>query len=94
MIKMYLPIAERISQWNTMTEILYKCPKCESSFAILGSQVKYCFNCGIKINWKVYDSCPDVFAKLYHHTSTTYEIQQEMMIGINKMNKVLNGKKV
>lgn len=47
------PIAYRISQWDSCTEIIYKCSKCNASFAILRYNEKYCHNCGQKQNWAV-----------------------------------------
>jgi rRNA maturation endonuclease Nob1 len=42
------PIAYRISKWDSCTEIIYKCSKCNTSFAALGYNEKYCHNCGEK----------------------------------------------
>ena len=47
------PIVERISQYGLATEIIFKCPKCGTSFAILGDNEKYCHNCGTEISWKI-----------------------------------------
>lgn len=46
------PIVEDISQWVPCTEILYKCPKCDTSFRILGSNERFCHMCGQKIDWE------------------------------------------
>lgn len=51
-MKSLKPIVEDISSWMPCTEILYKCPKCGTSFRILGSYEKFCHNCGQKIDWK------------------------------------------
>lgn len=48
------PMAERISQWMPCKEIIYKCPKCDSSFATLGNKNKFCYNCGTPIDWNVH----------------------------------------
>lgn len=47
------PIADRISKWDSCTEIIYKCSKCNTSFKILGHNEKYCHNCGEKQDWAV-----------------------------------------
>lgn len=47
------PIVEGVSNWDSCTEILYKCPKCNTSFRILSHHEKFCHNCGQKINWNV-----------------------------------------
>lgn len=63
------PVMDRISQYGSATEILYKCPRCGASFRILGNQERYCHNCGIHIHW---DNVPlhasEKFSKLYHNS--------------------------
>lgn len=44
------PIAERIEPFSKR-KILYRCFKCGVSFSILGERAKYCYNCGINIDW-------------------------------------------
>ncbi len=45
------PVVEDINTWNTCKEILYKYPRCDISFRILGNREKFCHNCGQEINW-------------------------------------------
>lgn len=56
------PVVEDISSWDSCKEILYKCPKCNTSFRILGHYEKFCHNCGQKINW---DDVPRYLADPY-----------------------------
>jgi len=49
-LKSLKPTVEDISSWMPCTEILYKCPKCGTSFRILDSYEKFCHNCGQKID--------------------------------------------
>ncbi len=51
-MKSVKPRVEGISTWDR-TEILYKCPKCNTSFRMLTTYEKFCHNCGQKINWNV-----------------------------------------
>lgn len=52
-MKSIKPVVEDISTWDSCTEILYKCPKCDTSFRILSYHEKFCHNCGQKINWNI-----------------------------------------
>lgn len=45
------PIPYALSQWNTGTEVLYKCAKCGCDFRILGQHEHYCHLCGVKLDW-------------------------------------------
>lgn len=45
------PIPYALSQWDTGTEILYKCAKCGCDFRILSHQENYCHQCGLKLDW-------------------------------------------
>jgi DNA-directed RNA polymerase subunit RPC12/RpoP len=40
------PIAERLNQFGLGTEVIYRCPKCNASFSILGDKENFCHNCG------------------------------------------------
>ena len=48
----FTPIPYTLSQWGDRTEVLYKCPKCGQDFRLLGDKQNYCFNCGIKLDWR------------------------------------------
>lgn len=47
-----LPKAVRISSALPSTEIIYDCPRCGTSFQTLGHKIKFCYNCGIPIDWE------------------------------------------
>ncbi|MGF7011963.1 hypothetical protein M2146_002517 [Lachnospiraceae bacterium PF1-22] len=47
------PIAYRISDWLPCKEVIYRCPKCATSFEILGDKERHCHICGQKIDWNV-----------------------------------------
>lgn len=51
-IKARKPVAERID-CSGRREVIYACPSCSMSFARLGNRIKYCYDCGTKINWDV-----------------------------------------
>lgn len=51
-MKPQLPKAVRISSFLPGTEITYECPKCGTSFQTLGYKIKFCYNCGIPIDWE------------------------------------------
>ena len=39
--------------WNGSSKCFtYRCPKCKTSFRILGRQEKYCHGCGRKLDWE------------------------------------------
>ena len=46
------PIPYALSQWDSGTEVFYRCPKCGCDFRLLGSRIKFCYECGEKINWQ------------------------------------------
>ena len=72
------PIVERISQYGLATEIIFKCPKCGTSFAILGDNEKYCHNCGTEMSWEnIPRYVSKRFANMYHNS--TYEEQKEII---------------
>ena len=35
-----------------MTEIIYRCPVCETQFNIFGNKEKFCHSCGLQIDWE------------------------------------------
>ena len=74
------PVAERISKWDRHTEIIYRCRKCDTSFATLGNHVKYCYNCGEKQDWNVAGMLKQPFV------SNNYEEEQVMIAEINRQN--------
>jgi len=81
---MKIPIAYNISQWGSATEILYCCPNCETSFSILGKRNKFCYNCGIEIQWhNVLLNVDKDIAEKYHNN---YNEQKEIILNINKKN--------
>lgn len=45
------PVPERLSQWNSGTEMLYICPKCSASLGFFGNKQNYCHICGQKLDW-------------------------------------------
>ena len=47
------PEVDDISSWDSQTEILYRCPKCHSSFRIYGNHEHFCHSCGQAIDWNV-----------------------------------------
>ena len=75
------PIAYRISQWDSCTEIIYKCSKCNTSFAALGYNEKYCHNCGEEQDWTVATHLKDPFS---NHDSI--EEENKILAEINKQN--------
>lgn len=54
MTKMLKPIAYHIELWAPHDAIHYKCPECDTHFYVKTlhmSQIKFCFNCGVAIDW-------------------------------------------
>ena len=45
------PLAERIDSFTPRKQVIYRCFACNTSFAILGDKIKYCFNCGEIVDW-------------------------------------------
>lgn len=54
------PFAERIDGFGRK-KIVYRCRNCMTSFALLGSRIKYCYNCGVKIDWNVLTELSEAF---------------------------------
>lgn len=63
------PMASRVSQWNSQREIIYHCPVCSTSFAILGRQEQFCHGCGQKLDWSVIVKGNQKLASLYFNSS-------------------------
>ena len=77
------PTIERISQYNYANQLLFRCPKCKTSFAILGDNEKFCHNCGIRINWEnVPSHVSKSLADIYH--SSTFDEQQKLVDQLNE----------
>lgn len=57
-----IPEPYTLSQWSDGSEVFYKCPKCGQDFRLLGNRQNYCFNCGIKLDWKftIKNVTPDI----------------------------------
>ena len=45
------PIPCRISDWDSMTEIIYCCQKCGQNFNFYSNKELFCHHCGNEINW-------------------------------------------
>ena len=88
-LKKIKPIANRISQWNLMNEVLYKCPKCDASFQIYGSNQNYCHMCGQAIDWGVIIKVNNRWKDEYHGCND-YQKQQELMREIDELNSKHN----
>lgn len=54
------PFAERIDGFGR-EKIVYRCRNCMTSFATLGSRIKYCYNCGVKVDWNVLTELSEAF---------------------------------
>jgi hypothetical protein len=78
---MIKPIADTLDS-TSAKEILYRCPKCNTNFAMLGDRIKYCYNCGCQIDWRVY--------KYISRPVYDYEQEQQLMSKINELNKYLD----
>ena len=44
------PEAYDIQGWVSR-EVVYRCPKCKTSFRLLGAKEKFCHNCGTPMDW-------------------------------------------
>ena len=73
------PYPQRISQWNNMDEIIYKCPTCGISFGFYGKDEHYCHNCGEEILWRNLPThCPEEIKNKYHNAKTVEESEKVM----------------
>lgn len=73
------PVADRISHFGSCTEIIYKCPNCHTSFAILGEKEHFCHNCGTEIDWNVYMTLKEPLKNA--------DREKEMIEYVNKENR-------
>jgi hypothetical protein len=48
----YRPEIDRVGWDGDSKCFQYRCPKCRTSFRILGEQEKFCHGCGRKLNWE------------------------------------------
>lgn len=81
MNKKIKPIAYRISQCGSCTEIIYMCPRCHASFAILGDRELFCHNCGAEIDWNVYESLKEPLK------NSSPEKEKRLLDYVNQENK-------
>lgn len=80
MSKKIKPVACRISRCGSGTEIIYECPYCHVSFAILGDKESFCHNCGTEIDWNVYMVLKEPFC-------ANPEKEKQLLQYINQENK-------
>ena len=60
------PIPYQLSQWDSRTEIFYKCPDCGQDFRFFGSKEKFCHDCGCAIDWSTSERfCTPEFQQQY-----------------------------
>ena len=45
------PLAERVGSYSYRRDIIYRCFKCDTNFAMLGDKINYCYHCGEKVDW-------------------------------------------
>ena len=81
------PILERLSQWGEATEVIYRCPNCETSFHYYGIKEKFCHECGTPINWNVVVKVPKSLANIYHKSGFNRKKQLEVLEFIKEINK-------
>lgn len=75
----YRPTAERLSDWDSKTQIIYMCAKCGTSFGFYGEKEKFCHNCGLEQDWtNKAEYCSKEFADRYWGETDPYN-QREMM---------------
>lgn len=81
------PLAERIDSFVPRRKIIYRCFKCNSSFAILGDQTKFCHNCGTPIEWEdVKLRLDDDFSTIWVKNGTRQNIDDYEKIFIDELN--------
>lgn len=51
------------------SDLYYKCPKCGCDLRVLGNVQKYCFQCGIKLDWS---HCPESVSKEFREEYEQY----------------------
>lgn len=87
------PYPQRISQWNNMDEIIYRCPTCGVSFGFYVNREIYCHNCGEEILWRGMPlHCSEEVKNKYHSTLDIKErekIMEELRDSIN--NSIVKG---
>ena len=81
------PIPERLSQWGEATEVVYRCPNCETSFHYYGIKEKFCHECGTPINWNVVIKVSKSIANIYHKTGFNRKKQLEILEFIKETNE-------
>lgn len=75
------PLAERVDGFNPRLTVLYRCFKCNASFAILGDNIHYCYNCGTPVEWD------DVTVKLKNTFQTIWAKEAGVKIDIDEFEK-------
>lgn len=81
------PRAERISPFNPRKEVIYRCAVCDTSFAILGQQIKYCFGCGAEVNWDVLTKLKDSIDTIWMKSNTDLSLDKFEEEFIKELNK-------
>lgn len=88
------PTAERIDSYLPRKEIIYRCSKCNTSFATLGQQIKYCYGCGTEVDWNVKTRLDDEFGWMWSNSKTNLscdDFEEQFIEELN--NKQLRGVK-
>lgn len=83
------PLAERVDSFNPRLNVLYRCFKCNSSFAILGDKVHFCYNCGEPVEWDgVLTRLKNTFQAIWvKEVGTKMDIDEFERIYIDELNK-------
>jgi hypothetical protein len=75
------PIAVKINPHTS--KIGYACRNCGCSLELLGTNAKYCYNCGLALSWENLPSkVPNKFKGL---DLSNYIVHQEILNDINKI---------
>ena len=83
-----IPIPYELSQWDSRTEVFYKCPECGCDMRLLGRRQNYCYKCGLKLDWEFcIQYVTEEIKEKYWSAETTFYNNE---IDINEMKQVQN----
>lgn len=71
------PLAERIDSFPPRRIVIYRCFKCDASFALLGDKIKFCYNCGEKVDWNgIITRLDKNLLDYYHQSNSSDELEE------------------
>lgn len=83
------PLPARLNRQFSQVEIIYRCPCCNTLFALYGYQEKFCHNCGTAIDWNVVIAISEKEAESYELDFHNPNSHKDFFDKIQEINKTI-----